>query len=84
MGELHVKHPDIKVQQLNTNAPKDLTFKRFQKVYGTFPVCNYRLYEWPDELRPLDFLTTHAVEVVAWAEEQLGIGTLNQPRDDYR
>ena len=64
MGELHVKHPDIAIRVINTKAPEDTMFKKFQEIFENLPQGNYRLYEWPAELlHPLDFLTTRALEV---------------------
>ena len=66
MGELHVKHPDIKVWVLKTSVPEDLMFKKFQNIFDTLPACNYRVWEWLDALmHPLDFVTTCALEVLS-------------------
>ena len=85
MGELHVKHPDIAIRVINTKAPEDTMFKKFQEIFENLPQGNYRLYEWPAELlHPLDFLTTRALEVRQWGMAQMQCGTFNQQRDDYR
>ena len=85
MGELHVKHPDNAVRVINTTAPEDSMFKKFQQIFENLPPCYYRLYEWPAELfHPLDFVTTRALEVRQWGTEQMRSGTFDQQRDDYR
>ena len=85
IGELHVKHPDIKIRILSTTAPEDTMFKNFQKIYKTLPPSNFRLYQWPDNLvHPMDFLTTHALETLRWAEDMMVEGTFSNQRDDYR
>ena len=85
MGELHVKHPDIRIRVINTKAPEDIMFKRFQAVFQSLPPCNYRFYKWPDNLQqPRDFLTTRAFEVLEWCTLKMQQGTFNNQRDDYR
>ena len=42
--ELLVKHADIAVRSLNTSAPDDLMFKRFQSSFENLPPCNYHLF----------------------------------------
>ena len=32
MGELHVKHPDIKIRVIETTSPDDVMFKKFQNI----------------------------------------------------
>ena len=84
MGELHVKHPDLKIHVLNTKAPEDIMFKKFLTIFESLPPCNYRLFEWPATLvHPMDFLTTRALDVLQWGTEQIREGTFNQQRDDY-
>ena len=85
MGELHVKHPDIAIRVINSKAPEDIVFKKFQAIFESLPPCNYRLYEWPRELvHPMNWLTTRAMDVCEWGSKQLRQGTFNKQRDDYR
>ena len=86
MGELHVKHPDIKIRVIVTTSPDDVMFKKFQNIYESLPPCSvYRLYQWPDVLvHPMDFRTTVAVETLRWAEEAMREGSFSKQRDDYR
>lgn len=85
IGERHVVHPDNKIRVINTTAPTDVMFKKFQDAYQDLPPCNYRLFEWPAELvQPFDFLTTRAMETLAWAENAMREGTFLKQRDDYR
>ena len=79
IGELHVKHPDIKIRVINNTSPEDIMFKQFECVFETLPPCNYRLYEWPAELvHPRDFVTTCATEVLEWCQQQMRKGTFKK------
>lgn len=85
MGELHAKHPDIAIRVINTTSHEDIMFKKFQAIFDSLPPCTYRVYSWPAEIaHPLDFITTRAMEVLHWGDEQLRKGTFNEQRDDYR
>ena len=59
-------------------------FKKFQDIYDKLPPCNYRLFQWPDLVHPMDFVTTCALESLEWGEAQLQNGTFSNQRDDYR
>ena len=39
--EFHVKHLDIAIRKINTTAPEDLMFKKFEDLQP----CTYRLYQ---------------------------------------
>ena len=85
MGELHVKHPDLKIRVINTKAPEDLMLKRFHAIFQSLPQAPYRLFEWEDvSVQPRDFITTRALEVLECGMEQMREGTFNKQRDDYR
>ncbi len=82
IGELHVKHADIKVRGA-WNGPSDKLFENFREEFANLPGDrNLRVWSWPEMERPYTFLAAHACDVLNFCQHHLLTESFG--RDDYR
>ena len=78
VAELFIKHANDSVRG-ESKAPEDSVFTKFRRNFGLINGDERELWLWPDEN---DWRHQRALEVLAWAENHMKMGTW--PREDYR